>query len=467
MSKNLIALVLLITATFSSSGWGQTIHLQGTKIVGSNGNVRAATQFVIYPRAKFVGTFPPSASGRIDTYEAVFDEQWSSGERKWKYTVNSSGGVSFSTSDSVNPRVILRRVSGNTMNSWVTFNRTMKTSTAPIKTGATPSFQVIVSYSELLHDGALGDVAHLTGSTDLYPEILFIGGGVEQVDFDAAFKNNSSDTVEARLIVDGEIVHQGNVGAGVQTELNYSDYIPQGHEGSYKWEIRSPHTGNWDSVGGGTYATSRPASGDMPAYSGNPPGKTAVSFGGPPAPVPIPTPAPIPSPSPIPLPSSTPNPTPSPKPTATPRPKVVGGGSGPNNELTREDIYDAVKGAVENAAEGEGSGNMQYTEHQVSDIYEDRGDIDALKGRLTEIQEKSEEIIVKVVAIPDSFVAQTKNFPSGFGSLTTMTLGTVPYVGVVKLDFSEWPVSIFRSICLLFLNLMFFILFMRSLNYSS
>lgn len=290
---------------------------------------------------------------------------------------------------------------------------------------------------------------------------------VDEVNFAAAIKNTSDETVEARLIVDGQVVQEGNIGGGVTTEMEYTDWKDKGHEGSYKWEVKDPRTGAWKSVGGGNYSTSRPASGDMPAWGGEQPGQVVASFGPPPSPDPIPTPEPIPSPTATPRPPSTPNPTPAPTAMPTPGLPITGPGSGPDGELTRQDIYEAVKGALENVGEGETGGDLGYDGMDVSDIYDDRGDIDSVKAKVSDAWEKAEEGVVKMVSIPDNLMTQIARLQSSFGSINKVTLGTLPYVGVVEIDFDGWPVAEVRGVCYLALNIMFFVLFMRTLNYSS
>jgi|GEM_PF-4721218 len=201
-----------------------------------------------------------------------------------------------------------------------------------------------------------------------------------------------------------------------------------------------------------------------------------VDEGEDPEPEPTPTPTPTPEPTPVPTPTPTPVPvsTPVPKPdleqaAPSPSPGPSGPGGGGGGMMLKEDIYETVKRAIEDAS----AGKQLPTELPESGQAIDQGQRERLEDVLSELDGKSKEWLgliegafEKLTGLIDSMIEDLATVPSGFGQNCTVTLPTMPVVGALTVNFCFLPHDVIRLIFLWILRFFFFVRIAKAFNYN-
>lgn len=308
----------------------------------------------------------------------------------------------------------------------------------------------------------------LTYSCVPYPDISYVGvkkyydltvnlravNGPDpegEVAFDYQVINDDTLPLQIRLLVDGEVKGQFTVGPDQSADSSISVSLPTGQAGNYKWEFFTGHA--WATLDEGSYRVISP---EVPGLD---PEKLFLhKMKTDPGPTPSPTPSPTPEPGggmTPPRPKPTP---PSSGTTGGQRDIIKGGGGGSNGELQKEDIYDAVKAALEDASEGKEA--LPENDLELDEFKKEA--IEAVEGELADLKVSLEDVAGSVSGMIDNTLGQFEgvqqsvgSMPTSFGSKDRIHLGTFPVVGACTVDFSMLPLAIIREVMLWILRIFF------------
>ena len=247
-----------------------------------------------------------------------------------------------------------------------------------------------------------------------------------------------------------------------------------GGESSGNWQTIDNQTGEQVWSGSGV----PPDYGNDPAYSywtvftdGTPqyhrkpvsPSPTPTPTPSPsPSPTPVPTPTPNPSATPIPTPtpgpSGTPQPTPTAPPNASPTPPLTTGSDG----LTGQDIYTAVKQALEDSGNdnsGMPAENFQPIGGDPSTSYADHSGIYAMQNGINSMGAAGANMKAATGTVMQTLGNDVQSIPTSTGKATSWDLGTYTYPGGqyhLVINFSSLPPAWFWGreieLCLLYLG---------------
>lgn len=286
------------------------------------------------------------------------------------------------------------------------------------------------------------------------------------VNFEYRVKNEDDNPLQMRLMVDGTMKDQFGVAAGFESVGQTVLSLPEGQSGSYQWQAFVD--GQWVTVDSGTYLV---GSVEVPGVDPAPLDFVRQKSGGDPGPEPTPSPTPEPAPEIPETPDPDIPPTSQPAPGDQPMtPVPTGPGSGPDGRLEKNDIYESVKAAIENAGRGTGEGGSDEGSISRPELHEGGDELAEGKRLAGEIYDKYQQVTEGMDVVRDAhrskleeFAAALQSAPSSFGTITVVQLGAMPVVGAVSLDFSSLPHEAIRLVFLWILRLFVFLAYLKLL----